>query len=121
MICRQELGLRMSGIAPVTFTDCLRLRIVKLHKNFRSHPSIIQFSNEQFYNGELQASADPVLTHSLLRSEIVKKDFPVIFHGIIGKDQREMSSPSFFNIEEATLVKKYCEELLGDRRVRLRQ
>lgn len=103
-----------------TFAD-ISLRIVKLVKNFRSHPDILRFSNEQFYNRELLACGDPVLTHSLLRSEPVKQNFPLVFHGIIGKDQQEASSPSFFNIEEATLVKKYCEELLGDRRLRLRQ
>lgn len=94
-------------------------RIVKLVKNFRSHKAILQFSNDQFYNRELQPCADPVLTHSLLRSDLVKNDFPVLFHSIVGKDEQEESSPSFFNIDEATRVKKYCLELMDDRRLRL--
>jgi len=94
-------------------------RIVKLVKNFRSHAAILEFSNNNFYNGELQPCGDPVLTHSLLRSDVVKKDFPLVFHGIIGKDEQEESSPSFFNIDEVTRVRKYCLELMDDRRLRL--
>jgi helicase MOV-10 len=88
------------------------LCIVKLVKNFRSHPSILKFPNKTFYRNELQPCGDVVITHSLERlDELPTKRFPLIFHGIVGKDQREGSSPSFFNIEEATQVKKYCMEL----------
>ena len=92
---------------------------MKLVKNFRSHADILEFSNNNFYNRELQPCGDPVLTHSLLRSDLVRKNFPVLFHGIIGRDEREASSPSFFNIDEASRVKKYCLELMDDRRLRL--
>ena len=96
------------------------LSIVKLVKNFRSHPDILQFSNEQFYNSELQACGDRALVHSLDNyEELPKKQFPIIFHGIIGKDEREASSPSFFNIDEATQVKKYVISLLGNRKNRI--
>ncbi|KAJ3917943.1 RNA helicase [Lentinula edodes] len=91
--------------------------IVKLVRNFRSHPAILEFSNEHFYNNELQYCGNPILTRSLQDSnELPKKKFPLIFHGIIGKDQREASSPSFFNIEEASQVKKYCINLISDRK-----
>ena len=53
--------------------------------------------------------------------ELPRKNFPVIFHGIIGKDDREASSPSFFNIDEATQVKKYCMSLIGNRKNRIRK
>ncbi|KAI5888666.1 P-loop containing nucleoside triphosphate hydrolase protein [Schizophyllum commune H4-8] len=95
--------------------------IMKLIKSFRSHPALLDYSNRRFYNGELIASADPILTHSLEGSEILpKKSFPILFHAVIGKDARERSSPSFFNIEEASLVKKYCASLLSDRKHQLR-
>jgi helicase MOV-10 len=95
---------------------------VKLVKNFRNHPAILQFSNTMFYDGELESCADPVLTHNLLRSEaLVTRNFPIIFHGIAGKDEREASSPSFFNIDEATRVKKYCQELIYNRRPAVRE
>jgi Peptidase family C54 len=44
-----------------------------------------------------------------------------IFHGIVGKDERDKSSPSFFNINEATVVKKYCQDLIHNRSPRVRE
>ena len=102
-------------------TDLIALSIVKLTKNWRSHADILQFPNEKFYRGELEACGDPLVTHSLLRwDQLVTRDFPIVFHGITGKDEREASSPSFFNRHEASLVKFYVEQLFGDRRLRLR-
>jgi len=48
--------------------------------------------------------------------DLPKKHFPLIFHGIVGKDEQEKRSPSFFNIVEATRVKDYCISLLGNRK-----
>jgi helicase MOV-10 len=93
---------------------------VKLTQNFRSHPAILKFPNEQFYRGQLQYKADPVITHSLLNAPmLVTKGFPVVFHAISGKDTREASSPSFFNPDEASLVKTYIKDLKEDKRLRL--
>jgi helicase MOV-10 len=97
------------------------VRIVKLVKNWRSHSAILEFSNLMFYNGELKPSSDPVLTHSMLNSDtLVTKGFPLIFHGITGRDEREASSPSFFNVGEASLVKKYCGDLIYGRKPSVR-
>jgi helicase MOV-10 len=86
--------------------------IVKLLRNFRSHPSILKFPNERFYRGELTSEADVTITHSLLRAECLpKKNFPIVFHSITGKDMREAGSPSFFNVDEASLVKNYVQRL----------
>jgi helicase MOV-10 len=96
-------------------------RIVKLVKNFRSHPSILQFPNERFYTSELQSCGDPMITHSLENAEdLPKRGFPTIFHGVVGKDDREKSSPSFFNVDEVALVKKYCESLVSNRKNNIR-
>jgi len=95
---------------------------VKLVKNFRSHPSILEFSNTRFYNSELKACGNAALTRSLENyEELPRKKFPVIFHGIIGKDTREASSPSFFNIDEATQVRKHCTSLIGNRKNSIRK
>ncbi|KAI0344524.1 P-loop containing nucleoside triphosphate hydrolase protein [Trametopsis cervina] len=94
--------------------------ISKLIKNWRSHPAILKFPNDEFYRGDLKACGDPTVTHSLTRWDgLVKKDFPIIFHGIHGKDLREASSPSFFNIDEASQVNKYITNLVDDRKLRL--
>ncbi|KAF9260601.1 P-loop containing nucleoside triphosphate hydrolase protein [Marasmius fiardii PR-910] len=95
--------------------------IIKLVRNFRSHPAILDFANEHFYNRELRYFGNPALTHSLENaSELPTKRFPVIFHGIEGKDMREAESPSFFNIEEANLVKKYVVSLIGDKKNKIK-
>lgn len=82
-------------------------------KNFRSHRDILQFSNDTFYNSELQPCAGRILVHVLDAYEgLPTKGFPLIFHGVVGRDEREATSPSFFNIDEATLVKNYCLDLV---------
>lgn len=40
------------------------------------------------------------------------QDFPLIFHGILGVDDREEKSPSFFNIDEIDEVLRYLKHLL---------
>ena len=96
------------------------IRFIKLTKNWRSHPVILKFPSDEFYNGELEACADPTITHSL-RSyhKLSRKDKPIIFHGICGRDMRQASSPSYFNKEEASLVKEYVKNLLDEKGLRL--
>jgi helicase MOV-10 len=73
----------------------------------------LHIPNTLFYDGQLEACGAHAITHSLIESEVlVKKGFPIVFHGVIGKDEREGSSPSFFNVDEASLVREYCERLL---------
>ncbi|KAF7313870.1 RNA helicase [Mycena chlorophos] len=126
------LGLRVSYLSRIMQRDIYSLaadapvggrgiNIVKLVNNFRSHPAILDFSNRQFYAGELVPCGNPALIQSLENSdELPRKKFPLIFHGIAGKDQREGFSPSFFNIDEATIVKKYVASLLSNKKLRLR-
>ncbi|KIM34474.1 hypothetical protein M408DRAFT_325870 [Serendipita vermifera MAFF 305830] len=121
-----KLGLGNSLLDRLTATDLYDDRenrgvtIVKLIQNFRSHPAILRFPNETFYRGELETKADPVTISSMLRASCLKRPgFPVVFHAIAGKDTREASSPSFFNVDEASLVKKYIQDLKADQRLRL--
>ena len=90
--------------------------VVKLVKNFRSHNAILQFPNEKFYRSDLVSCGDPVIINSFLNSPCLpSKKFPVVFHSVYGKDDREASSPSFFNIEEILQVKYYVQKLKRDR------
>jgi len=87
----------------------------KLKKNWRSHASILKFPNDEFYKGELVANADPVIVNSCLRWwRLPNPSFPIVFHAIKGKDQRQASSPSFFNISEASAVRDYIRDLRED-------
>ncbi|KAG7439173.1 P-loop containing nucleoside triphosphate hydrolase protein [Guyanagaster necrorhizus] len=128
----RDLGLKESYLARLMQRPCyglspwdggvsggLGVTIMQLVKNFRSHPDILAFPNEKFYGNQLQACGDPLLTKSLeTTDELPTKRFPIVFHSVVGRDQRESSSPSFFNISEATLVKKYCASLIAKKGIR---
>ncbi|KAG8929260.1 hypothetical protein FRC01_004607 [Tulasnella sp. 417] len=96
------------------------LTMVKLTKNWRSHEAILRFPNDNFYNGELEVCAPCTVTDSLLGSPVLaRSNFPVVFHGIAGRDDREAGSPSYFNIDEVSLIYKYVDELRSERTRRL--
>ncbi|XP_029419843.1 helicase MOV-10 isoform X4 [Nannospalax galili] len=88
--------------------------ITKLLRNYRSHPTILNIPNQLYYDGELQACADVVDRERFCRWEgLPQQGFPIIFHGVMGKDEREGNSPSFFNPEEAATVTSYLKQLLA--------
>lgn len=92
--------------------------ITKLLRNYRSHSAILQLPNDMFYDGELVAVADPVRTDNMLRGHwehLKNPTFPIMFHGVVGKDEREESSPSWFNTDEANEVLGYVQHLVRDR------
>ncbi|KAK0204297.1 P-loop containing nucleoside triphosphate hydrolase protein [Desarmillaria ectypa] len=94
--------------------------VVKLTQNFRSHSAILKFPNEHFYKGDLQPCADPNSVGIFIGSDHLEaKDFPIVFHAMAGQDDREASSPSFFNIDEVSEVKTMVGELLGDTKLKL--
>lgn len=100
----------------------LVLSVVKLVKNYRSHEAILTFPNARFYGGELAACApDETRNACLNASVLVNKRYPVVFHSISGNNERESTSPSYFNILEAEQVKRYIDELVADRRVNVRE
>ncbi|XP_062047961.1 helicase MOV-10 isoform X2 [Lepus europaeus] len=88
--------------------------ITKLLRNYRSHPTILEIPNRLYYDGELKACADIVDRERFCRWEgLPRQGFPIIFHGVMGKDEREGNSPSFFNPEEAATVTSYLKLLLA--------
>ncbi|TFK28518.1 RNA helicase [Coprinopsis marcescibilis] len=93
--------------------------VVKLTKNFRCHDAILKFSNDRFYNGDLIPAGSSSLIDTYLEWQFLPKpDFPVIFHAVSGKDDREASSPSFFNVDEVLQVKSYIQKLKSDPHIR---
>lgn len=90
--------------------------VTKLLNNYRSHKDILTKSNEMFYDNELKVCADQMLTMSLCNWEhLPKRNFPLIFHAVRGKDEREGRSPSFFNTLEVSAVIDYTKKLLDSR------
>ena len=52
------------------------------------------------------------LSFEELPDEARRNKVPMIFHGVIGQDLKEESSPSFFNIEEIITVRDYIKKIL---------
>jgi helicase MOV-10 len=116
----RELGLEKSYLERLMDCEIYKEKngsaVVKLVKNFRSHNAILKFPNERFYDGELQQYGDRKIIDAFIGSpQLASKKFPVVFHAIFGKDDREASSPSFFNIDEITQVKTYVQALCADK------
>ncbi|XP_078098141.1 putative helicase MOV-10 isoform X2 [Mustelus asterias] len=89
--------------------------VTKLLRNYRSHPTLLKIPNELFYDNELIPHADPIISQSYCHwQHLPQKDFPIIFHGVLGEDQREEKSPSFFNADEIDKVVFYLKKLLSD-------
>jgi helicase MOV-10 len=103
ILVRYKPTVRLGSIFP---------SVVKLVKNFRSHEAILKFPNESFYRGDLQAFASRQVIDSFINKAILPNPrFPILFHGIVGKDDRDASSPSFFNVDEVTQIKDYVMKL----------
>ncbi|XP_053355474.1 putative helicase mov-10-B.1 [Clarias gariepinus] len=87
--------------------------VTKLLRNYRSHPAILKIPNELFYENELQVFANQIQREAFCQWEhLPKQGFPVIFHGVMGKDEREANSPSFFNVSEIEVLVSYLKKLL---------
>ncbi|KAI5109137.1 putative helicase mov-10-B.1 [Silurus meridionalis] len=87
--------------------------VTKFLRNYRSHPAILKIPNELFYENELQVFANQMEREAFCHWEhLPKQGFPVIFHGVMGKDEREANSPSFFNVSEIEVLINYLKNLL---------
>lgn len=102
--------------------------------SFRSHPGILKIPNELFYDGELRPcmhleSSSYESWEGLFRKVIRAysnifhptvssyffpgfQDFPVIFHGVAGTNQRDSSSPSLYNMAEVNVLMEYLKLLI---------
>ena len=84
----------------------------------RSHPRLISLPGELYYKSELVPSAERSLVDNCLGfrglTEAALGQTPFLFHGVIGQDTRDASSPSFFNPEEVVTVVDYIKMLLED-------
>jgi superfamily I DNA and/or RNA helicase len=86
--------------------------ITFLIRNYRSHKNILELPSRLFYDNELQAHADQLLSNELCNwKNLSNSEFTFLFCGIIGKDQREKNSPSWFNVQEINKLVTYVESL----------
>lgn len=87
--------------------------ITQLRDNFRSHDKLLQFCNNQFYDGLLRAKA-PADIKSLAVGwyRLPNRHCPLIFYPIVGKMKQDKNTFSMFNEPEARQVMYYVGELL---------
>lgn len=96
--------------------------VVKLVNNYRNHPLILKYPNDQFYAGELIPLANASTTDAVLgwagwnNPSFLSAGpvFPIIFHALKGGEDREGNSPSFYNALELTQVKHYVDRMRTD-------
>ncbi|KAF5466114.1 hypothetical protein F2P56_016069 [Juglans regia] len=85
--------------------------VTKLVRNYRCHPEILYLPSTLFYKGELIACKDDVSSFVDEGNLLPNKDFPVLFFGIQGCDEREGNNPSWFNRIEASKVVEVIRRL----------
>uniref|UniRef100_A0A182Y9E8 Uncharacterized protein n=1 Tax=Anopheles stephensi TaxID=30069 RepID=A0A182Y9E8_ANOST len=89
--------------------------VTKLLDNYRSHGALFQFSNEQFYDGELRAKGDPAIINWAVNwHRLPNRAFPMIFHSVIGYMQKDALTLSYWNVQEANKVYEYVQLLLKE-------
>ncbi|EEF45264.1 ATP-dependent helicase NAM7, putative [Ricinus communis] len=115
-----DLGLQKSYLERLFECECYcngdENYITKLVRNYRCHPEILKLPSELFYEGELIASKESNDdTISLLSSVnlLPGREFPVLFFGIQGCDEREGNNPSWFNRIEASKVVEIINKLIA--------
>jgi helicase MOV-10 len=111
----KELGLGVSFMerlmAGSRYKSNNKKFVIQLLDNYRSHPAILEFSNEQFYGGKLRSkmsAAEQALTKQW--SFLPNKNFPAIFHVV--KSPSLIDGTSSFNVGEVDIVVSYVEKLL---------
>lgn len=68
--------------------------LVKLLNNYRSHSEILKVPNKLFYDDELIAKGE-YTTLAIGWHHLPNPKVPIIFHNVIGRDEREKTSPRF--------------------------
>ncbi|CAJ1926140.1 unnamed protein product [Sphenostylis stenocarpa] len=85
--------------------------VTRLIRNYRCHPAILHLPSKLFYCGELIACRDSTTFTTI--DLLPNKEFPILFYGIQGCDEREGNNPSWFNRIEASKVIEVVRRLIG--------
>ncbi|KAH0658561.1 hypothetical protein KY289_027309 [Solanum tuberosum] len=84
----------------------------RLVRNYRCHPAILQLPSEMFYGGECMSIPCKEDDKTWLPPN---KEFPLLFIGIQGCDEREGNNPSWFNRIEASKVVEIIRDLIQNK------
>lgn len=98
------------------YNDGNRSYMTKLVRNYRSHAKILHLPSTLFYGGDLTPCKENDGSFSLpLLDLLPDPEFPLLFIGIQGFDEREGTSPSWFNRIEASKVVEIIIHLIDDK------
>ena len=87
--------------------------VTMLLNNYRSHPAIVNVPSRLFYSGALRPYREDSNTCFLPWADMLpNRNFPFMFCGIQGFDEREKGSPSWFNRIEASKVVELVQRLI---------
>ncbi|XP_064482229.1 putative helicase MOV-10 isoform X2 [Ornithodoros turicata] len=76
--------------------------VTKLVDSYRCPEPLLRLYSKLFYAGELR---------SCFVSRETNEEFPVVFHGVRGQEQKELcAGPSWFNAAEALLAAQYVQQ-----------
>ncbi|KAL0376647.1 UNVERIFIED_CONTAM: putative RNA helicase SDE3 [Sesamum calycinum] len=90
--------------------------MTKLVRNYRTHEAILRLPSELFYDGELIPCKEENTSFSSSWEDLLPdKEFPLLFIGIQGCDEREGSNPSWFNRIEASKVVEIIRLLIEEK------
>ncbi|XP_060215556.1 probable RNA helicase SDE3 [Lycium barbarum] len=86
----------------------------RLVKNYRCHKVILKLPSEMFYGGQLIPCKEDKISKTWV-DLLPNKEFPLLFIGIQGCDEREGNNPSWFNRIEASKVVEIIRDLIENK------
>ncbi|KAA5547903.1 AAA domain-containing protein [Adhaeribacter rhizoryzae] len=116
----KSLEAEKGGLEVTLFEKCIQRQpsvAVMLRTQYRMHENIMQFSNQQFYNGQLEAHESVVQTDLHAFNPIFPAELAVEFVDTAGCGYNEQSfaeGASTANPEEADLLLRHLQHLLKD-------
>lgn len=87
----------------------------RLVRNYRCHPVILHLPSEMFYGGELIPCKEDRTSTPTWVDLLPNKEFPLLFIGVQGCDEREGNNPSWFNRIEASKVVEIIRDLIENK------
>jgi helicase MOV-10 len=117
----KKLGLEMSLMERLMKTDAKYQRhnndynrdyVVQLKLNYRNHPAIMHFSNQNFYNSQLISVCSDDLKQFALDPDVLmfNSDFPILYHTTSSRS--EEIGTSLKNEGELCVLMYYLEVIL---------
>ena len=91
--------------------NCTKIRLTK---NFRAHPGILQIASDLFYDGMVKSCLSPTVAEAALGYEDLKgSEFPCVFYSVDGNNDERDTELGFQNTAEAIEVVRVVQKILG--------